>query len=844
MKHFFPFPVAALPILLLLLIPSILMAQPASADLNINHDPMIMQPGYIQPEGDQVLSVVSTIGDYDNFKLGVDFAECSIACNPLNPTQFYAVWNSTASAGGNGYYTNDGYSWTAANPSWTGMWGDVVVSYDSLGNLAYQNMYGASTIQGVKVAMSSNNGQSWSSPLVAMAGVDKNWIASDQTAGPYSNYIYGTMTSSAGGNFSRSTNNGSTWTTPATMSTQSLPGMSVCVGPEGPIQGGAVYAVTNSGSSFASTFTFYKSTDGGQTFTLKSSQQYTNTVGTQVNGRNSVQNMRTRPYPNIAADNSFGPHRGRLYLVYASNNPSGNANKPDIFCRYSDNGGSTWSTAVVINDDPNSQNNHNWFPAIWCEKSNGRLYVSWMDTRDCPTSDSCLMYASYSDDGISFATNKPISTQKMKINCSTCGGGGTPRYQGDYNGIATNPVGSMIAWTDFRENTFGSYVAYFPDFGMRVSPAIDTLSPFATIDVVVPSVKLFSDTVVVSASMSGPPGLFSFTFPQGNKLWAFPGTVPVRIHATGSVPAGDYTITLTATGSNGTPVHKRTATVRAIAPVANFTASNTSPDVGQAVTFTDLSNPVPSGWSWSFSPSTVTFMNGTTASSMNPQVQFNAPGFYTVTLLAVNATGSGSLSKPNYIQVIETNKTLNLTLFLEGLFNGTSMNKAQNGTGPQFTGNIADQISIELHHAIPPYALAAGPYITNILTDGTASLTIPATYSASYFIVIRHRNSIETWNQSPVAFNTATVSYNFSSAASQAYGNNLKQISGKFVIFSGDVNQDGLLDSSDMVPLDNDATAFLNGYLQSDLNGDGLIDASDMVILDNNNAAFVARIIP
>ena len=42
------------------------------------------------------------------------------------------------------------------------------------------------------------------------------------------------------------------------------------------------------------------------------------------------------------------------YLVYASNAPVGNGNKPDIFCRYSDNQGTTWSSAVVVNDDINT----------------------------------------------------------------------------------------------------------------------------------------------------------------------------------------------------------------------------------------------------------------------------------------------------------------------------------------------------------------------------------------------------------------------------------------------------------------------------------------------------------
>ena len=69
-------------------------------------------------------------------------------------------------------------------------------------------------------------------------------------------------------------------------------------------------------------------------------------------------------------------------------------------------------------------------------------------------------------------------------------------------------------------------------------------------------------------------------------------------------------------------------------------------------------------------------------------------------------------------------------------------------------------------------------------------------------------------------------------------------ISGKYVIYTGDVNQDGIVDSGDMVPVDNDATAFAMGYLSSDINGDGLIDSGDMILLDNNNIYFVIKIVP
>jgi len=109
---------------------------------------------------------------------------------------------------------------------------------------------------------------------------------------------------------------------------------------------------------------------------------------------------------------------------------------------------------------------------------------------------------------------------------------------------------------------------------------------------------------------------------------------------------------------------------------------------------------------------------------------------------------------------------------------------------------------------------------------------------------VKHRNSIETWNSTPVPFGSGATNYNFSSSADQAYGSNLKLISGKYVIYSGDINQDGFTDSADMTPLDNDASNYLSGYRTPDINGDGTIDSGDMTFLDNNSTLYVARIAP
>jgi PKD repeat protein len=101
------------------------------------------------------------------------------------------------------------------------------------------------------------------------------------------------------------------------------------------------------------------------------------------------------------------------------------------------------------------------------------------------------------------------------------------------------------------------------------------------------------------------------------------------------------------------------------APVANFTASNTTPCIGSTVTFTDISTNTPTSWAWTFSPTTVIYVGGTTAASQHPQVQFNAAGPYTVTLVATNTSGNDSEVKTAYISPI-TSGTLPLVENFEG----------------------------------------------------------------------------------------------------------------------------------------------------------------------------------
>ena len=183
-----------------------------------------------------------------------------------------------------------------------------------------------------------------------------------------------------------------------------------------------------------------------------------------------------------------------------------------------------------------------------------------------------------------------------------------------------------------------------------------------------------------------------------------------------------------------------------------------------------------------------------------------------------------------------------LKLFLEGLYAGNSaMNQAQDLGAPKFDAGIADKVTVELHNPASPYAIAYTFSDIDLHTDGTVDISnLPGNISGSYYMVIKHRNSIETWSSAPVDFTiNPQGNYDFSTSASQAYGNNLKHIGSIYAIFGGNANQDAIVDGSDMALIDNASTAVQVGYYPEDLNGDGITDASDMAIIDNNSTAVV-----
>lgn len=165
-----------------------------------------------------------------------------------------------------------------------------------------------------------------------------------------------------------------------------------------------------------------------------------------------------------------------------------------------------------------------------------------------------------------------------------------------------------------------------------------------------------------------------------------------------------------------------------------------------------------------------------------------------------------------------TSISVNVTMGIEGFWNGKPM--------------ITDTVTVELRNSIFPYALVdQGKEVVTI--NGYATYEFYSAPAGSYYIAVKHRNSLETWSAAPVAMNAGgNYNYDFTSSASQAFGNNVKFKAGIYCNYSGDVIQDGIIDASDLATVENNVGN--SGYLPEDLTGDDFVDAADVALVENN----------
>jgi hypothetical protein len=161
--------------------------------------------------------------------------------------------------------------------------------------------------------------------------------------------------------------------------------------------------------------------------------------------------------PGLAWDLTGGPHNGRVYLVYTLEHPN-ESNNMDIYVRFSDDEGATWSSPVRVNDD--NTKNSQFLPKISLDPTSGNLAVVWYDSRNdlgtggpgdtdgVPNDDAQFWGAFSTNGGQTFSANIQISAGTSNSHDS-----GNHIDYGDYTGLSFFGGIAHPAWADNSNST-------------------------------------------------------------------------------------------------------------------------------------------------------------------------------------------------------------------------------------------------------------------------------------------------------------------------------------------------------------------------------------------------------
>ncbi len=207
----------------------------------------------------------------------------------------------------------------------------------------------------------------------------------------------------------------------------------------------------------------------------------------------------------------------------------------------------------------------------------------------------------------------------------------------------------------------------------------------------------------------------------------------------------------------------------------------------------------------------------------------------------LRATNSSPLDGPvlvytkiiDWLQNISSGvKVLDITVLLEGVYdqNANSMKR--------------DTIKVYLRNATSPFSRVDSAKVYLGPSGMASALFNNAANGVNYYIQVKHRNSMETWSKLPQMFSSNHLTYDFTTAANKAYGDNMKQMGSRWALYSGDVTDYGAIDATDLSDVDNDSYNSLSGYVVTDLTGDDFVDASDVSVCDNNVTIGVYRSAP
>jgi hypothetical protein len=327
---------------------------------------------------------------------------------------------------------------------------------------------------GQSVSYSKDQGKTWTKvktgngPTTVFGLLDKNHLWIDNTPGsPYEGYLYDAWTNFITGTADtnqiqivRSADQGLTWSSPFTISTAVSAGklnhgVNIQTGPNGEVY--VAWSIYDTWPSDETAIGFAKSIDGGGIYT-PSTRILTNLKG--IRASMTSKNMRVHAFPSMAVDNSTGPNRGTIYLVFPNiGYPGVNTGADiDVYFVKSTDGGDTWSAPVRVNQDPPGLGKQHFFPWITCDPVTGGLCVIYYDDRNLP-SDQLATFVSWSYDGGQSWTDLQVNDYNFE---PVPIAGLAYSYFGDYIGIQSYNMKVYPIWTSNHGNMGAmSYVSPF-----------------------------------------------------------------------------------------------------------------------------------------------------------------------------------------------------------------------------------------------------------------------------------------------------------------------------------------------------------------------------------------------
>jgi len=125
------------------------------------------------------------------------------------------------------------------------------------------------------------------------------------------------------------------------------------------------------------------------------------------------------------------------------------------------------------------------------------------------------------------------------------------------------------------------------------------------------------------------------------------------------------------------------------------------------------------------------------------------------------------------------------------------------------TLNMSDTVRAYLRNTTFPFApVDSAKELLNSVTL-KAGFQFMNAVTGTYYLQIKHRNALETWSSVGLLYTAgATFNQDFSFAKNMAFGSNQIQVDAApltFAFWSGDVNQDGIIDAGDISLVENNA---------------------------------------